>query len=457
MARVVLIGSGPLPWSHPEEMGFPQLRTDHFLAALLGAGHEVTVLALEAGAEPAARREGPEGCWTQVAVDRRSPDRVEAARDLIREVRPDVVVSAGPFEPARVAALAVGDEPLWVDVPGDPFAEAEAKAAHLGPARRHEPTLEMRAAWLPALARADAFSAVSGAQRHALLGQLGLMGRLAASPLGQDAVHVVPVAWRFGALSEDEPHVRSGGSPLRVALSGGYNTWFDADTLLEGLHLAMRRVNALTVVSTGGAITDHHDATYEAFRTQATHGPFAGRFTFHGWVPHGVLGSLLKRCHVGICLDRPGHEAELGSRTRVPFLLHQGLDVLCTPRSDLTRELAGLHMVLPVRPQDPQHLAAGLEALWRRGQEGRRVRRAQAWLASRCAVDVAATGLLGWVRSPSRLARARLPEADLAEEVARLRAELALIHASPTWQLGGRAQALWRRGQGRIDRLLRGR
>ena len=33
------------------------------------------------------------------------------------------MVSAGPYHPARLAAEAAGERPLWVDIPGDPFAK----------------------------------------------------------------------------------------------------------------------------------------------------------------------------------------------------------------------------------------------------------------------------------------------------------------------------------------------
>ena len=46
MARILLIGSGPLPEENPERLGFSQLRTDGFLQVLLQAGHDVRLLLL---------------------------------------------------------------------------------------------------------------------------------------------------------------------------------------------------------------------------------------------------------------------------------------------------------------------------------------------------------------------------------------------------------------------------
>ncbi len=452
MARVFLVGCGPLPFTDPDQLGFSQLRTDHALKALLAAGHQVLLALIQPERFPLRRLSVPgyPAPFEQLGLPPLG-DTVERLAEQRRSWRPDVVISAGPYESARAAALSVGEEPLWVDVPGDPFGEAQAKTAL---DRSADHGLEMRAAYAPAFARADAFGAISPSQRCALLGQLGWIGRLHRVPPGREIAWSVPAAFDFGVLPRGEPRRREPESPLTVALSGGYNTWLDADTLLEGLSLAMREIPDLSVISTGGAIPGHHAATYEAFRAQALSGPFARRFTFHGWVPHSVLPRLLGRAHAGLTLDRPGVEAELGTRTRVLFFAHQGLLTLATPRSDLTRELAGIRMIQPVPPGDPEALASALEQLYRAGQDGSRVGRLQAYLDSRYDLAGVYRGMLDWVRDPARLPAVEDPSAELAAELARLRAELAQVHASPTWRVSGAANQLLRRGSRRIDRLL---
>ena len=51
-----------------------------------------------------------------------------ASRALVRKIAPDAVVSAGTWAPVRVAVAIAGDLPLSVDLPGDPFADAQAAA-----------------------------------------------------------------------------------------------------------------------------------------------------------------------------------------------------------------------------------------------------------------------------------------------------------------------------------------
>ena len=437
VARVLLVGSGPLPHENPERVGFPQLRVTWFLDALVRAGHEVRLVLLGDEDEPLAHRQWLGRPVQVLRIANTAADRLDRARAARESFRPDRVVSAGPYEPARVAGLTVGDEPLFVDVPGDPFAEAQAKSAHVGEGDHAD---AMREAWLPALCRADAFGTISRSQRAALLGQLGLLGRLGLAPADHRWVEVLPAIYDFGGLSGGEPRTWRPKGELVVALCGGYNTWLDTDTLLEGLLLAMKEIPSLRVVSTGGGIRGHHTSSYEAFRARALASPFGQRFTFHGWVPHQVLSGLLSVAHIGITLDRPGAEAELGTRTRVLFYAHQGLAVFATPRSDLTRELAGLRMIQPIAPGEPEHLARMLERAWEEGSDGTRQARLQGYLTSRYTAETVTQPLLAWVEQAGRTAPVEDLSASLVREVATLRAELAAVHQSPTWRASSQAK-----------------
>ena len=443
MARVVLVGSGPLPETNPSGVSFPQLRCSHFMDAIREE-HEVGLVLLQSPRAPV-----PEGLAVQVISDDKGIE-LQKARDFAAKFGAEVVVGGGPYSPARVAAGIAEERPLWIDVPGDPYAEAQAKSAHSGE-RGH--TREMRAAYAQAMVRADAFSVVSRAQRHALLGQLGILGRLESAPVHRDWVHVLPVGYGFSDLRGRPPKAKAAGE-LVVALCGGYNTWTDGETLLQGLLLAMKHLPEMRVVSTGGAIPGHHNATYEAFRAQALSSPFAQRFTFHGWVPHKILPELLREAHVGLCLDRHGVEPELGSRTRVLFYLHQGLQVVATSRTELCEELAGLRMIQPVAQSSPTEVAEALVDVARSSGVPRSVERAQSYLQERMAPSQTFGPLIEWLKAPLRVERGIDPTVEITEELQRVRAELAEVHATATWRAAGAADRLWKRSSRRLGGFL---
>lgn len=386
--RVVLVGDGPFPSPADREVTFARLRLATFARAL--DEHEVVV------------------------VD---------ARDPPPSVEGEVVVAAGIYRPTRVALRLAGERPLLLDLPGDPFADAQAAAALA--ADPEAVAAEADRVFGAALRRGDRFVAVSGPSRYAAIGALGAVGRVARTPPGEEWVDVVPVAWDFAGLPERPP--RPPGRPLRVALSGSFNTWFDAETALTALLVAMDRA-PVEVEVTGGPVAGHHVDDYARFVAAARASRHAARFRFHGWVDGETLAAVLSRCHVGLCLDRPGFEAELGSRTRVLFWLHQGLQVVATARGELVRELAEAGHVVAVPAGDPQATAAALLGL---GEP-----RDRADLRARYDVRVVGEPIRRWARAPRR----RPPGAETGALVAALAArdaalaELARVRASPTWQ-----------------------
>lgn len=394
MARIALVGEGPFPGPGSTETRFASLRLQWFRAAL--ADHEV------------------------VLFDARQPvDRVA----WTRAQRCHAVVSAGVYGPTRTALQLVDDQPLWVDLPGDPFADAQAVGALTDP---EVVAREAAAVFLPALARGDAFSTISSRSRYSLLGQLGALGRLARTRPGDEWAWIVPIPWSFGGLPERPTRPRR--TPRRVLLAGSFNTWFDAETALEALLRAMDRA-AIEVHVTGGPVAGHHVEDFTRFEAAARASRHATRFHFHGWVDEASLAAIAAESDVLLCLDRPGFEPELGSRTRVLFALHQGLSVVATPRSELVDELAREGFVHPVPLSDPEATATALL------REDPRPDRAP--LRTRYDLAHVLAPLKAWAAAPVR--RRPAPEAgallDLVHERDALIREIDRIRSTPTWRM----------------------
>ncbi len=386
MTRVLLVGDR-------SDRGFAALRTRHFAAAL-------------------------EGFPIQV-IDWREPGSPSAF---------DVVVSASNYGPTRVATRLAGSEhPLWIDVAGDPFAEAQLVG---GPAA----AAEALATWGPALARADAFSVVCEPGAHALCGALGILGRLPLLSPGDEGVSVLPVAMDF----PDPP-----GAPRHpgttVALVGGFNTWFDDETLAAGLLIAMDEADVRCIV-TGGAIAGHYTEGYRRFRASVSR--HESRFTYHEWLPHEQLAEALAPAHLLVTLDRAGPEPALGSRTRLLYALHRGLSVVTTGGSPLARELArdGLATLVPMAHEVGREVAA--RALAREILSPRAAPPVDA-LRSRLSVAATTAPLRAWVNSPVTRARADVPFAPILAERDALRAELEALRGSVTYRVLDWARRGW--------------
>jgi hypothetical protein len=436
VSRVLLVGSGPLPGPAVRRITFAQLRTHHFAQALTRAGHQVGLVCLRCPDDgPPSKAQGAmEQVWDLSTF---RPDWLDGLRAIAQEYRPECWVSAGPHLPLQAAGL-VRDLPYWADLPGDPFAEAQAKAARLSPEGPEPlpsgPWQAHAAVALPALERADAFSVCSEPQRHALLGQLGLLGRLAMSHPERPWAAVIPPAWAF-AMPMGAPRPRPPGSPLVVALVGGFNTWLDEGATLAGLLAAMDRGLPLRVRVTGGDLPGHHSAGWQAFRDGVSASAHAQRFELLGWVPHSELATHLEGAHVLLQVDRPGAEPTLGSRTRLVFGLHRGLELLATTPCALAADLAAKGFLHPLPSPSPDAVAGALEAIVARGSDGRAVAEAQAWAGEALDPDRLAAPLVDWVANPDRAPAGRSGTIELSAQLEAARAELAAVYATPTWRL----------------------
>jgi len=358
----------------PGAAGFAAKRFRHFQGVLLAAGHDV------------------------LAIDARAPVACPAA---------EVVVSAGIYGPTAAAVQLAGERPLWIDLPGDPFADAQAVVARGG--APDAVAQDCARVFLPALARADAFSTIGNASRWTLVGQLGLLGRYA----GPDElpIHPVPIAWP----EEDElPRHAASDGPLRVLLAGSFNTWFDEDAVADVLIEALRRMDVEVDVLGGPG----QPGGYDAFVRRMEGHPVR----FHGWVADPA--AVYAQCEVLLTLDRPGTwEPMTGSRTRVLTALAAGLRVVASAGPELVDDLAEGGHVAAVRTRQ--------EAL------GALLNRAPAPpfgpVARRYDGTVVLRPLLDWLERPSRARPAATTGALDHALAGRKRAEDELAAIRATW------------------------
>lgn len=363
----------------PAATGFAAKRFRHFQRVLQAAGHEV------------------------LPIDARAPVPCPGAQ---------VVVSAGVYAPTAAAVDLAGERPLWIDLPGDPFADAQAVVARGG-----DPDAvaqDCARVFLPALARADAFSTIGAASRWTLVGQLGLLGRFA----GPDdlPIHPVPIAW---PVEDELPHRGAASGSLRVLLAGSFNTWFDEDAVADVLLDAMRRTRVEVDVLGGPG----QPGGYDAFVRRMQGHPVR----FHGWVADPA--PVYAQCEVLLTLDRPGTwEPMTGSRTRVLTALAAGLRVVASAGPELVDELAEGGHVAAVRTRG-EALAALLD---------RAPPPPVGALASRYDGTALLRPLLEWLDRPRR-ARPAAVAGALDHALAgrkRAEAELAAIRATWAFRLG---------------------
>jgi glycosyltransferase involved in cell wall biosynthesis len=323
MTRVLVLSFAPLPAAGRLTPG-SGARAYEMAQALARAGLEVTLLARESGdpvpgVQVSAFGEGAPAL----------PDGFDAY------VLPPGAFGGGFARPA--SGLVVAD--LY-----DPFLFSYAY--------RDEPTPEGRIAYesriheaASALLAADVVLHAGTPARHALLGMLALLGRIApghADP-GDDLLDVP-----LGAATPPRARPVATDPPLPpdaevVLWPSGTYVFFAADrALAEFETLAARRPTVHLLVAGGlgpsPSAADH--ASFLRFAELARTSTAAARIRFVDWMPYAARGAVYAAAHAVLVLTHPGPEDELAWRNRVVDALAAGLPVVVDGESELTRLVA---------------------------------------------------------------------------------------------------------------------
>ncbi len=416
--KVLLLGASPLPWEEAHRAYAPGLRTWQFATALAADDHDVTLI---------ARRYPESYCDDMPDVVERhhagvrvllASDSAFMTSDLIQSEHdsslPHCVVTATMLPAMRAVDIAT-DRPVWADLFGHVMAEGQAKAAVYDDDRLLGYYYQ---AACRVLDKADAFSAISWAQQHAVIGELGLRGRLSKAAVGYQFVHRVPLGVESRELVWVGPAFRGTAVPsdaFVVLWSGGYNTWCDIETLFAGLEEAMRVNSRIWFVSTGGELKVQDEITYGRFRAMIDSSAFKDRFVFRGWLPGTALINYYLEANVGVNVDKDIYEVRLGTKSRIYEWLRAGLVPVTTRVCELSYQLErdGLGLTFP--PGRPDELTRVLVKAATSSEElAGTAERARHFAAEYLAPGRTARALRRWVRrpapAPDRGARLRLEE-----------------------------------------------
>lgn len=403
MSFVLLFGAAPLP-IESEQLTGAGLRTWHFLQALIGAGHRITLIANRThGLYPADLppiRTTYHHRWTYHNVADPVWHTPRALRHVIQQTEAQCVVAVTTAA-AAIAADTIADQPLWADMYGSLMAEAQLKAlvyaddAHLDYFWRQE---------FRAMRWGDQFSTVSARQRWSLIGELGAVGRLNGRTVGYEFAHVIPVASESGAYPAASFDLREAVVPADAFVilhTGGFNTWTDVDTLMDALEIVMARAPQVYFVATGGRIAGHDDLTYGRLQRRVEQSAYRARYVLRGWVRNVDVPAYYLGSDVAVCTDRYAYEGLLGSRTRALDWLRAGLPCVMSSLTELAGTIREAGAGLTYTPHDAHDLATRLmwcvehrPELKLMGTKGRTL------LLSRFSFAETARPLLAWVDDP---------------------------------------------------------
>jgi glycosyltransferase involved in cell wall biosynthesis len=358
--------------------------------------------------------------------------------DLVQDehdtLRPHCIVAATMLPSVRATDLHT-EAPIWADLFGHVMAEGQAKAA----VYEDDSVLEYYYdAECRVLDKADVFSAISWSQQHAVVGELGLRGRLSKAAAGYDFVHRVPLGVEGRSVVWAGPAFRGTTVPADafvILWSGGYNTWCDVDTLFQGLESAMQQNPRIWFVSSGGELKVQDERTYQRFRAMVESSAHKDRFAFKGWLPTSALVNYYLEANVGINVDKDIYEVRLGTKSRIYEWLRAGLVPVTTRVCELSFQLQRDSLGLTFAPGRPGELAQALvEAAASPESLAAMSDRARTYAAMYLTPGRTAHALRKWVREPSpapdRGSRLRLEERAPSFRRVKERAEVSETRAA---------------------------
>jgi len=422
MSKILIFGAAPLPAEQQARRYAANLRTWQFTKALLDDGHEVRLIGCrlpntyqdDSSLGRAAAIEV--GDFEYLSVSGEVIEDTGFLQDQVEKFDPDALVGVTTYVASRAVKIET-EIPIWCDLHGWIMAEAQTKAHVYDDDQYLSHFWKMEKA---VLERADVISTVSEPQAHAVVGELGVIGRLTRSTFGYRFAYPIPTATQDVDYTFSESVIRSGLVPPEafvVLWVGGYNTWTDVDLLYGALTKAMREVPELHFVSTGGVIDGHDEITFKRFQEMVGQDELRSRFHFVGWVPTRSVPSYYKESDLGINIDSSSYEAVFGARTRLNEMMHCGLPLLTTLGTEISGQIADLGLGLCSPTGDVEALAERM--VWgarNRNDIAMLAEKARDFVSEELSYSKTTEQLRKWAQSPWRAPdlgeRARFEDVD---------------------------------------------
>ena len=372
MSRLLILGVSPLPHESTERSFGPGPRTWQLTEPLLEDGHEILLVGMripmtypdETPPELIEQR----GQLSYASVTGEVYFQTPYVQNAYDGFHPDAVIFAHGSA-SYVDSILDSSVPVWIDLCGHVMAEAQAKAAVYDDDTYLDYFFHKM---LGSLFRGDVFSTVSDAQGWALVGELGMAGRLNSRTDGVRLVHTIPCGAEENQYQHDTRVLRGidvDDEDFVVLWSGGFNTWTDVDTMFEALSIAMDRDPSIRFVATGGQIDGHDEITYPRFVDLINASTHRDRFILKGWLARNLVHNYYFEADVGINCEKDIYEVRMGSKHRILDWSRAGLPVVSTRVTELSEAVEEDGVGFICDAGDPAALAGAiLEAVEHRDE-----------------------------------------------------------------------------------------
>jgi len=411
MSTFLVGGVGPRPSKDAKKVYATGLRLQTLAEAVKNKGHEVHIVEAAFGGEKLDDSQKNKDQFPTTNLSGDLQKDINKFRRLIKKLQKtnDLkgIITTTDYV-GHVAAMSSSKLPLWCDFFGHPMAERQMQAYVGSNSSGLEDQWRMI---LPILLRADRFSVCSNSQRLALTGELGATGRLSHQTCMDDLVEILlpPNPFKTAFRKRKKNFLRGEVVPEDakiILFTGGYNTWLDEETLFEGVEKALSKNKDFHYVSTGGDIQGHVTEVFKNFKARIENSKYKSRFHFLGWVNHDDFVQCCLESDVGVMIDQPTLEGELGCRNRLFSWLWAGMKIVTSDLSEPTREqFLPDKWIDPVPMKDAQTLSKALVRNLTKGRLSNKEMTARNRIArQKLSINTCFKPLQDWVDDPKKSA-----------------------------------------------------
>lgn len=405
MGRFLVLGQGPFPPALGDSVVVGAWRTRHFCSALLEDGHEVCVLAATPPPEKSVRRlaQARQECLLYMEIDA-TLHLMDPAflASVAAQFRPTALIGLG-LKTAVAACRVAGEIPVWVDWTVCPLGAAQREAVFTGDSRA---VVEARAAMAAIGRRADVFSCASELHSYALLGVLGMTGRLNAATCDYSFVYHIPLAHPAAPRRWKGESIRSGlvaEEDLVVVWCAVGMASTDVEMVAAGFELAVEQNPRMVLIAIGNDTTPGEAAVSRELRARLESGPAAARCRFVDRATEDAFAYYLDEADVALQIERPSYEGVLAARDWMLVAASYGAALIITRGSQQAAAVRAAECGYTIPLDAPRELADTLlHAAVHRQELARMGLRARAWFEQHCMMRYNAAPLLAWATAPRR-------------------------------------------------------
>jgi glycosyltransferase involved in cell wall biosynthesis len=326
---------------------------------------------------------------------------LQAAHDSFQ---PDCVVAVN-YSHCLFTTKLKTDKPIWMDIYGDMLTILQAASYRAESDRGIITTIGFMQDILQA---GDAYSGCGEPQKHAMVGELAMSGRLNGQTFGFEFAHSIlpgaPTPEITAVKLPERDFLKEhgiGDEDFVLLWCGGYNTWTDVHTLFAALEWAMAQDSTIHYLSVGASTYGESETVYDQFQELIANSDFPDRYHLMGWQPWSSISQYYRASDAGLNIDALHYETIYGTRTRLVEMMASGLPVITSLGCELSYFLQTKRAGLTFEVEDWQTLGEHILSLAQ--NEGDRARLAEK--ALNCARNdlsfcTTTLPLRNWVKEP---------------------------------------------------------